>query len=85
MVIYVALIAILNLGLGYALAVYLGAGRQQLAAADGTSPLGHAMAAIRSMSSALAHHAATAPAGLSQVKTRPVLERAMHLRLNERK
>jgi hypothetical protein len=30
MVIYVALIAILNLGLGYALAVYLGAGRAQL-------------------------------------------------------
>ena len=35
MVIYVALIAILNLGLGYALALYLGAGRQQLAATVG--------------------------------------------------
>jgi len=32
MVYYVALIAILNLGLGYALAVYLGAGRSQWAA-----------------------------------------------------
>jgi hypothetical protein len=30
MVIYVALIAILNLGLGYALAVYLGKGSAQL-------------------------------------------------------
>jgi hypothetical protein len=30
MVLYVALIALLNLGLGYALAVYLGAGRSQL-------------------------------------------------------
>jgi len=37
MVIYVALIAILNLGLGYALAVYLGAGRSQLATAMGES------------------------------------------------
>jgi hypothetical protein len=35
MVIYVALIAILNLGLGYALAKYLGAGRPQLAATIG--------------------------------------------------
>lgn len=35
MVIYVALIAILNLGLGYALAVYLGAGRAQLASSIG--------------------------------------------------
>ena len=35
MVIYVALIAILNLGLGYALAVYLGAGRAQLATTIG--------------------------------------------------
>ncbi|HEY2895400.1 MAG TPA: hypothetical protein VGJ16_14345 [Pirellulales bacterium] len=35
MVIYVALIAILNLGLGYALAKYLGAGRQQLATTIG--------------------------------------------------
>ena len=33
MVIYVALIAILNLGLGYALAVYLGAGFSRLATA----------------------------------------------------
>jgi hypothetical protein len=33
MVIYVALIAFLNLGLGYALALYLGAGRPQLARA----------------------------------------------------
>lgn len=32
MVWYVALIAILNLGLGYLLAVYLGVGRPQLAA-----------------------------------------------------
>lgn len=31
MVIYVALIAILNLGLGYALALYMGAGRARLA------------------------------------------------------
>ena len=31
MVIYVALTAIVNLGLGYALALYLGAGRAQLA------------------------------------------------------
>jgi hypothetical protein len=37
MVFYVALIAILNLGLGYALAVYLGAGRAQLAATIGES------------------------------------------------
>ena len=35
MVIYVALIAILNLGLGYALAVYLRAGRTQLATSIG--------------------------------------------------
>jgi hypothetical protein len=35
MVIYVALIAILNLGLGYALALYLSAGRAQLANAIG--------------------------------------------------
>jgi hypothetical protein len=35
MVIYVALIAILNLGLGYALATYLGAGRSQLATTIG--------------------------------------------------
>ena len=35
MVIYVALIAILNLGLGYALAVYLGAGHAQLATTIG--------------------------------------------------
>jgi hypothetical protein len=35
MVIYVALIAILNLGLGYALAKYLGAGRPQLATTIG--------------------------------------------------
>jgi hypothetical protein len=35
MVIYVALIAILNLGLGYALAVYLGAGRPRLATTVG--------------------------------------------------
>ena len=35
MVIYVALIAILNLGLGYALALYLGAGRPQLASTLG--------------------------------------------------
>jgi hypothetical protein len=34
MVIYVALIAILNLALGYALALYMGAGRAQLAAAS---------------------------------------------------
>ena len=37
MVWYVALIAIVNLGLGYALAVYLGAGRPQLAATTGGS------------------------------------------------
>jgi hypothetical protein len=37
MVVYVALIAVLNLGLGYALAVYLGAGRTQLATAIGES------------------------------------------------
>jgi hypothetical protein len=37
MVIYVALIALLNLGLGYALAVYLGAGRSQLATTIGDS------------------------------------------------
>jgi hypothetical protein len=35
MVIYVALIAILNLGLGYALAKYLGAGRATLATTTG--------------------------------------------------
>jgi hypothetical protein len=35
MVIYVALIAIVNLGLGYALAVYLGAGRPRLATTGG--------------------------------------------------
>ena len=35
MVIYVALIAILNLGLGYALAKYLGTGRPQLATTIG--------------------------------------------------
>ena len=35
MVIYVALIAILNLSLGYALAVYLGAGRPRLATTVG--------------------------------------------------
>jgi hypothetical protein len=35
MVLYVALIALLNLGLGYALAVYLGAGRSQLATTIG--------------------------------------------------
>jgi hypothetical protein len=35
MVFYVALIAILNLGLGYALAVYLAAGRSQWAATIG--------------------------------------------------
>ena len=35
MVIYVALIAILNLGLGYALAVYLGTGRPQFATSIG--------------------------------------------------
>jgi hypothetical protein len=33
MVLYVALIAILNLGLGYALALYMGAGGGQLASA----------------------------------------------------
>jgi len=33
MIIYVALIAILNLGLGYAMARYLGVGRPQLAVA----------------------------------------------------
>ena len=32
---YVALIAILNLGLGYALARYLGAGRPQMATTSG--------------------------------------------------
>lgn len=35
MLYYVAAIAILNLGLGYALAKYMGAGRQQLATAHG--------------------------------------------------
>jgi hypothetical protein len=35
MVIYVALIAILNLGLGYALAKYLGAGHSQRPATTG--------------------------------------------------
>jgi hypothetical protein len=35
MVWYVALIAIVNLGLGYGLAVYLAAGRGQLASATG--------------------------------------------------
>ncbi len=35
MVYYVALIAILNLGLGYALAVYLGASRTRLATTAG--------------------------------------------------
>jgi hypothetical protein len=35
MVLYVALIAILNLGLGYALAVYVGAGRSHLATTIG--------------------------------------------------
>lgn len=35
MVWYVAIIAIANLGLGYGLAVYLGAGRAQLASATG--------------------------------------------------
>jgi hypothetical protein len=35
MVIYVGLIAILNLGLGYGLAKYLGAGRPQFATAIG--------------------------------------------------
>jgi hypothetical protein len=34
MVIYVAIIAILNLGLGYLLAQYMAAGRQSLAAAS---------------------------------------------------
>jgi hypothetical protein len=38
MVFYVALIAILNLGLGYALATYLGAGRSQLATTIGEPP-----------------------------------------------
>jgi hypothetical protein len=38
MVIYVALIAILNLGLGYVLAIYLGAGRPKLTATIGDSP-----------------------------------------------
>jgi hypothetical protein len=37
MVIYVGLIALLNLGLGYALAVYLGAGCSQLATTIGDS------------------------------------------------
>jgi hypothetical protein len=37
MVVYVALIAILNLGLGYALAVYLRAGRTHLATSIGES------------------------------------------------
>ena len=35
MVLYVALIAIVNLGLGCVLALYLGAGRQQLATTVG--------------------------------------------------
>ena len=35
MVVYVALIAVLNLGLGYALATYLGAGRSQMATTIG--------------------------------------------------
>jgi hypothetical protein len=35
MVIYVALIAILNLGLGYALAMYMGAGRPRVATTSG--------------------------------------------------
>ena len=38
MVIYVALIAILNLGLGYFLALYLGADRPKLTATIGDSP-----------------------------------------------
>jgi hypothetical protein len=37
MVIYVAVIAILNLGLGYVLAKYLGVGRPQLATPTGES------------------------------------------------
>lgn len=37
MVWYVAVIAVVNLGLGYVLAVYLGAGRAQIAAATGDS------------------------------------------------
>jgi len=37
MLYYVALIAVLNLGLGYALAVYLGAGRAPFAATIGES------------------------------------------------
>ncbi|HVT27372.1 MAG TPA: hypothetical protein VHE81_05080 [Lacipirellulaceae bacterium] len=37
MVWYVALIAILNLGLGYALAMYVGASRPQMAATTGHS------------------------------------------------
>jgi len=37
MVWYVALIAVLNLGLGYALALYMGAGRGQLASSTGDS------------------------------------------------
>jgi len=35
MVWYVAIVAILNLGLGYALAVYLGAGRPEMATVGG--------------------------------------------------
>ena len=41
MVIYVALIAILNLGLGYVLAKYLGVGRPQLATTIGESLESH--------------------------------------------
>ena len=37
MVWYVAIIAIVNLGLGYALALYLGAGRSQIATSIGES------------------------------------------------
>lgn len=37
MVWYVAVIAVLNLGLGYVLAVYLGAGRTPIAAATSDS------------------------------------------------
>ena len=48
MVIYVALIAILNLGLGYALAMYLGAGRPQLSPTivELLEPLDHSDAGV---------------------------------------
>ncbi len=35
MIIYVALISVLNLGLGFALALYLGVGRRQMASTIG--------------------------------------------------